>query len=104
MSFEDDLAEVRRRQDAAMEAQAAQGSTREGVFLAGVRAALDHAVANLEPAHAQLERVLGQKVDRGAFFIGALGAMLALQDVDLLQVAERYGPLLNAYIEEARFG
>lgn len=100
--LERELNKVRAKQDAAMSGQAARGSTREGVFEAGIRAALDHAIENTDPSLARLELALGQKLDAGAFLMGMQCAAMAIQGVDAVKAAALYPGLFAEYIEKAR--
>lgn len=86
----------------AMDAQAAQGSTAEGVLEAGLRAALDHAIAGLPKDHAELEEALGVEVDPGALLIGGLVSTLTLQGVNSVEAARLAAPLLREYMDKAR--
>lgn len=97
-----ELDKVRRKQDAAMGEKASQGSTREGVLDAGVRAALDHAVENLQPDFGNLEKALGEKLDAGSFLMGMQCAALAYQGVDANAAVKAAGPLFREYIAKAR--
>lgn len=102
MSLDDELRKVRASQDAAMGAKAGEGATREGVLLAGIRAAMDHAIASTDPSLADLEAALGVKLDAGAFLMGMMGAAFAMQGVDLNEAASAYTDLFNEYIVKAR--
>lgn len=101
MSLDDELRKVRARQDEAVRAQAAQGSTREGLFEAAVRASLDHAIENIDPGLADLEGVLGE-LDAGAFLMGMMGAAFAMNGIDLVEAAKLRGELFREYIAKAR--
>jgi glutathione S-transferase len=100
--LDDEVKKVRARTRAAMDEQSAQGSTREGVLEAGVRAALDYALTDLDRDLTQLERLLGEKIDAGSFLMGAQALTLALQGVNFNDVASKYAPLLREYMAKAR--
>lgn len=100
--LDDEVEKVRARQRAAMDEQSAQGSTREGVLEAGLRAALDYALTDLDRDLTRLEGLLGEKIDAGSFFIGAQALTLTLQGVNVNDVASKYAPLLREYMAKAR--
>jgi hypothetical protein len=101
--LDDEMEKVRAKQRAAMGAQASQGSTREGVLEAGLRAALDHAVAGLAPDLARLREALGDEdIDPGSLMLGGLAVSLVIQGVDVLEVGRAYAPLLREYMAKAR--
>lgn len=100
--FDDELRKVHAKQRAAMDAQAAQGSTQQGVLEAALRAALDHAVGGIDPDLAVLEELLGEKVDAGAFFLGAQAIVLSMQGVNAHDVVGQFAPMFREYMARAR--
>lgn len=100
--LDDHMEDVRREQRAAMDEQASRGSTREGVLEAGLRAALDYALTDLDRQITQLEELLGERIDAGSFFVGAQAMSLATRGVNLNAVASKYAPLLREYMAKAR--
>lgn len=102
MSLEDEIARVRARQQAAADQAASMGSTREGVFMAGLRASLDVAIEALPRDLAQLEEALGAELDGGSFLMGMMGAAFVIQGVDLIRAVGLVPELFDEYIERAR--
>lgn len=102
MSLEDEMDKVRARQQAAMDAQAAQGSTRDGVFEAAIRASMNQAIESIDPSLANLEEVLGDKLDAGSFLMGMMGAAFAINEVDVVEAAKLKTELFREYIAKAR--
>jgi hypothetical protein len=100
--LDDEVEKVRAKQRAAMDEQAAQGSTGKGVLEAGVRAALDHALVDLDRDLRALEAALGVEVDAGSFLLGGLTVVLVQRGVDTKLVAAQHGPLLREYMAKAR--
>lgn len=102
MSLDDELRKVRARQQAAADQAASMGSTARGVFEASVRASLDHAIENIDPSLANLERALGEKIEPGAFLMGMMGAAFAIQGLDINWAIGLERELFVEYIEKAR--
>lgn len=101
-ALEQETERVRVKTEAAMSDQAAQGSTRQGVFEAGIRAALDHAVADLPQDLGALTEVLGERVDAGAFLLGSLVSTLMMSGADPVDAARFAGAVLREYMAKAR--
>jgi hypothetical protein len=86
--IEREMDKVRAKQDRAMADQASQGSTQQGVMEAGIRAALDHALSELDPDLGKLEKALGEQIDGGAFLMGMMGAAFAMQGLNLVEISK----------------
>lgn len=94
--------EVSAEQQAAMDAQSAQGSTRAGVVEAGLRAALDYALRDLPRDLKLLTAALGVDVDAGAFLLGGLMTTLVGSGVPTQSALDMSGPLFVEYMAKAR--
>lgn len=102
--MEDEMAKARQRRDAAMAAKAAEGSTQDGVFEAGIRAALQHSIDNMEPHLSRLGEALEEELDAGSFLLGVQVAAFVQVGLDAIQVAKTplgYG-LLKDFMNKAR--
>lgn len=103
MRLEDELERVRALQQAAMDAKSAEGATRDGVMVAGLRASLRYAVDRLEPHLTDLEAALGVPLDAATFVAASMAMGMAAREVDAVAAAKMPAPraVLLEFMERA---